>query len=167
MVAWSILQAMKAHPSFARLILGKSRIVQPEAFDLGIAVALEGDRLETGVISQASLLGWPEFATRYNRAVSAAREGKGGSKAYVPLIVTSMGALGVQFGMPIVVPPCMATFFVGSSHFNMMPGPNGEAVHEEVVTLSLTFDHRVANGAGAAAFIGDVKRRIDTFRLPG
>ena len=37
----------------------------------------------------------------------------------------------------------------------------------EVVTLSLTFDHRVVNGAGAAGFMMELKRQFETFQLPG
>ena len=37
---------------------------------------------------------------------------------------------------------------------------------EEVTTLSVTFDHRVVNGAGAAAFLRDVKTEIERFVLP-
>jgi 2-oxoisovalerate dehydrogenase E1 component len=36
----------------------------------------------------------------------------------------------------------------------------------EVATLSLTFDHRVVNGAGAAAFLNDVRIEIARFELP-
>jgi pyruvate dehydrogenase E2 component (dihydrolipoamide acetyltransferase) len=37
---------------------------------------------------------------------------------------------------------------------------------ERLVVLSLTFDHRVINGVGAANFINDVKGRIEGFQLP-
>jgi 2-oxoisovalerate dehydrogenase E1 component len=36
----------------------------------------------------------------------------------------------------------------------------------EVITLSLTFDHRVVNGAGAAAFMQEVKSQLENFQLP-
>ena len=36
----------------------------------------------------------------------------------------------------------------------------------EVITLSLTFDHRVVNGAVAASFVHDVKEQIEGFRVP-
>ena len=36
----------------------------------------------------------------------------------------------------------------------------------QVVTLSLTFDHRVVNGAGAANFVHEIKELIETFRIP-
>jgi hypothetical protein len=42
----------------------------------------------------------------------------------------------------------------------------GDGEPTEVITLSLTFDHRVVNGAGAANFVYDVKERIENFAVP-
>jgi pyruvate/2-oxoglutarate dehydrogenase complex dihydrolipoamide acyltransferase (E2) component len=36
----------------------------------------------------------------------------------------------------------------------------------EVVTLSLTFDHRVVNGVGAANFVHEIKKLIEGFEIP-
>src|SRR5439155_653455 len=36
----------------------------------------------------------------------------------------------------------------------------------EVITLSLTFDHRVVNGAGAANFVHEIKQQIESFKIP-
>jgi pyruvate/2-oxoglutarate dehydrogenase complex dihydrolipoamide acyltransferase (E2) component len=36
----------------------------------------------------------------------------------------------------------------------------------EVVTMSLTFDHRVVNGGGAAMFMQDLRKAMETFQLP-
>jgi len=35
-----------------------------------------------------------------------------------------------------------------------------------VITLSLTFDHRVVNGAGAANFVHAIKEQIENFKIP-
>jgi len=35
----------------------------------------------------------------------------------------------------------------------------------EVITLSLTFDHRVVNGPGAANFVHDIKEQIENFKI--
>ena len=37
---------------------------------------------------------------------------------------------------------------------------------QEVATLSLTFDHRVVNGSGAAAFLHAIKELVEVFKLP-
>ena len=75
-------------------------------------------------------------------------------------------AFGIEKAWPIVVPPAMSTLFVGTAHERMFN--DGGVVHPaEVVTLSITFDHRVVNGAGTAAFLQDLKARLEAFRLPG
>jgi pyruvate/2-oxoglutarate dehydrogenase complex dihydrolipoamide acyltransferase (E2) component len=59
----------------------------------------------------------------------------------------------------------MSTLFVGTAHERMV-NDGGVVFPSEVVTLSLTFDHRVVNGAGAAAFLQDLGRRVGEFQLP-
>src|SRR4029453_8175071 len=54
MIAWAVVRAMEKHPPFRRLILEDERIVENENLDLGIAVAIEGDRLATAVIADAN-----------------------------------------------------------------------------------------------------------------
>jgi 2-oxoisovalerate dehydrogenase E1 component len=51
MIAWAVVRAMENHAPFRRLTLEDDRIVENEDFDLGMAVALEGDRLATAVIT--------------------------------------------------------------------------------------------------------------------
>src|SRR5207247_9611070 len=66
MIAWAVVRAMEKHPPFRRLILEDEHIVEDENFDLGIAVALEVDRLATAVMVDATKKLWPEFGTTYN-----------------------------------------------------------------------------------------------------
>jgi pyruvate/2-oxoglutarate dehydrogenase complex dihydrolipoamide acyltransferase (E2) component len=164
MIAWAVLRAMENHPPFRRLILDDERIVENENFDLGIAVALEGDRLATAVIVGANKMSWPEFVKTYNETVDATRSGRVDAMN-APLVITSLGAFGVKAGAPIVVPPSVGTLFVGTAHRELIPnGKNNESA--EVITLSLTFDHRVVNGAGAASFANEIKKEIEGFKIP-
>jgi pyruvate/2-oxoglutarate dehydrogenase complex dihydrolipoamide acyltransferase (E2) component len=82
-----------------------------------------------------------------------------------PVVITSLGAFGVKAGAPIVVPPSVGTLFVGTAHREFIPNKNGNH-SAEVITLSLTFDHRVVNGAGAAAFANEIKKQIEGFEIP-
>src|SRR5436309_11222807 len=150
MIAWAVVRAMEKHAPFRRLILEDDQIVQNEEFDLGIAVALEGDRLATAVITNAKGKRWPEFIATYNETVAATR-GARVDAMNAPVVITSLGAFGVTSGAPIVVPPSVGTLFVGTAHRELIPNKNKNE-SAEVITLSLTFDHRVVNGAGAAAF---------------
>jgi pyruvate/2-oxoglutarate dehydrogenase complex dihydrolipoamide acyltransferase (E2) component len=82
-----------------------------------------------------------------------------------PVVITSLGAFGVKAGAPIVVPPSVGTLFVGTAHRELIANKSRNE-SAEVITLSLTFDHRVVNGAGAAAFANEVKKQIEGFGIP-
>jgi 2-oxoisovalerate dehydrogenase E1 component len=164
MIAWSVIRAMEKHAPFRRLILENDQIVQHNDFDLGVAVALEGDRLATAVITNANQKSWPEFVTAFNETVDATRAGRVDAMN-APVVITSLGAFGVKAGAPIVVPPSVGTLFVGTAHRELISNKNKNE-STEVITLSLTFDHRVVNGAGAAAFANEIKKQIEQFEVP-
>src|SRR5437773_8714486 len=164
MIAWCVVRAMEKHAPFRRLILEDDQIVQNDDFDLGVAVALEDDRLATAVITDANRKSWPEFMKSYERIVAATRSGRVDAMN-APVVITSFGAVGVKAGAPIVVPPSMGTLFIGTAHRAPVANKDNDE-SAEVITLSLTFDHRVVNGAGAAAFANEIKKQIEGFKIP-
>jgi pyruvate/2-oxoglutarate dehydrogenase complex dihydrolipoamide acyltransferase (E2) component len=164
MIAWAVVRAMETHAPFRRLILDDDRIIENDDFDLGMAVALDGDRLATAVITEANKKNWPEFVKVYNDTVEATRSGRVDAMN-APVVITSLGAFGVKAGAPIVVPPSVGTLFIGTAHREIIPnGKKNETA--DVITLSLTFDHRVVNGAGAANFVHGIKEQIEKFKIP-
>jgi 2-oxoisovalerate dehydrogenase E1 component len=165
MIAWAVVRAMEKQAPFRRLILEDDRIIENDDFDLGIAVALEDGRLATAVIVDANKKNWPAFVKIYNEVVEAARSGRIDAMN-APVVITSLGAFGVRTGAPIVVPPSVGTLFIGSAHREMITDGKKKNETAEVITLSLTFDHRVVNGAGAANFVREIKELIETFRIP-
>ena len=165
MIAWSVVRAMEKHAPFRRLILEDDRIIENDDFDLGIAVALEDGRLATAVIVDANKKNWPAFVKIYNATVDATRGGRVDAMN-APVVITSLGAFGVRTGAPIVVPPSVGTLFIGSAHREMITDGKKKNETAQVITLSLTFDHRVVNGAGAANFVHEIKELIETFRIP-
>lgn len=164
-VAWSLVQAMKNHRPFTHtLLMGK----MPRAigdFDLGIAVSLPEDRLATAILPDANRKDWPEFRDQFKKAVDDTRKGHFQPKTRVPVLLSTMGQYDVLSAIPIVVPPSIATLFVGSAHFEPDATTHGKTNHE-VVRLVLTFDHRWINGAGSASFLSEVKKNIESFTLP-
>jgi 2-oxoisovalerate dehydrogenase E1 component len=165
MIAWAVVRAMEKHAPFRRLILEDDRIIENENFDLGIAVALEGDRLATAVIAEANRKSWPEFVKVYRETVAATRGGRVDAMN-APVVITSLGAFGVKAGAPIVVPPSVGTLFIGTAHRELLGDKRVKNGAAEVITLSLTFDHRVVNGAGAANFVHEIKSEMERFRIP-
>ena len=165
MMAWCVTRAMEQHPAFRRIVAKDGAILEQAEFELGIAVALEGDRLATAVVRRSNRLSWVEFVAAYHQAVAAVRAGKF-EDVQAPINLTSLGAFGIEKAWPIVVPPAMSTLFIGTAHERMIN--DAGMIHPvEVVTLSITFDHRVVNGAGAAAFLHELKAQCEAFKLPG
>src|SRR5438270_6392549 len=164
MIAWSVVRAMEKHAPFRRLILEDESIVENENFDLGVAVDLENDRLETALIGDANKKSWTEFVKIYDETIEATRGGRVDAMN-APVVISSLGAFGVKAGAPIVVPPSVGTLFVGTAHHEIISnGKKNETA--EMITLSLTFDHRVLNGAAAASFVHDIKQHIEQFKIP-
>lgn len=162
MTAWAVVQAMHKHERFASIIRGADLAHDPDRFDLGMAVALPGDALETAVVQRANTLEWAEFSDVFNDSLRRTRHGEVDSKNRVSLSISSMGAYNVRSAIPIVVPPSVATLFIGAPY--TLPDPkskDGEMM--EVASLVLTFDHRWINGVGAAAFLSDVRKGIERF----
>ena len=116
------------------------------------------------MITNANQKSWPEFVKAYNDTVAATRAGRIDAMN-APVVITSLGAFGVKSGAPIVVPPSVGTLFVGTARRELIPNKNSNQ-SAEIITLSLTFDHRVVNGAGAAAFANEIKNQIEGFKIP-
>jgi 2-oxoisovalerate dehydrogenase E1 component len=165
MIAWCVVRAQEKHAAFRCIVNKEGAILEQADFELGVAVSLDGDRLATAPVVNANKLSWADFVAAYNRAVEDTRFGRI-IEVQAPVNLTSLGAFGVESATPIVVPPAMGTLFVGSAHERLINA--GGVIHPaEVVTLSLTFDHKVVNGATAAAFLQEVKSQMEGFKLPG
>ena len=164
MAAWEVLKAMQKHERFASYVRSGELVHDTESVDLGVAVALPGDVLETAVVKEANTLQWAQFRESVNQALKRARKGEVASKNKVALAISSMGTYNVRSAIPVVVPPAVATLFIGSPY--TLPDPSSsDSSTMEVVSLVLTFDHRWVNGVGAAAFLTDVRKGIERFDL--
>ncbi len=165
MMAYCVSQAMAAHPKFRSTIPNPDTIRTYRGANLGIAVALPGDELVTAVVPNSDQLDWKSFANAVRQQIELARNGKDQATEATTLSITNMSAFGLRNAVPVVVSPSVATLFLGEAYWQPVPKMGGFDFVRMVV-LSLTFDHRVINGVGAANFINDVKRRIESFELP-
>ncbi|MBC7314918.1 MAG: 2-oxo acid dehydrogenase subunit E2, partial [Chloroflexi bacterium] len=103
-----------------------------------------------------------EFAIRFRDLVARARAGKalpddltGGT-----FTITNLGMFGVDMFTPIINLPECAILGVGRIH----PEPavaEGQIVIRQRMWLSLTFDHRLVDGAPAARFLQGIMRYIE------
>ena len=160
MLAYAVAQTVKEFPLLRTSIIGEDVFRTYDNLSLGIAVSLPGDELVLAVVRAADKLEWAPFAAAARDAIDLARGGKDQANESVTLSLTNMQNFGLRDAVPVVVPPACATLYIGEIYPEVVL-EDGSCRSRNVVNLALTFDHRVMNGVGAAAFMKSVKDRIE------
>ena len=129
--------------------------------NIGLAVALE-EGLVVPVIRNADHLSLQELARRSRELAEKAQQ-----KKLFPLdyeggtfTVSNLGMFGVDNFIAIINPPQCAILAVGQVAPRVVPYAEGIAVRQ-MMTMSLSADHRVVDGAIAARFLQEVKRLLE------
>ena len=79
------------------------------------------------------------------------------------MTVSNLGAHGIDAFTPVIRFPEMAILGVGALRREPAFDDDGRVSPRDLMTLSLTFDHRGIDGAPAARFLGAVRRGIEGF----
>jgi len=156
-VARAVVLALHEHPSLnSSWDETSDEVVTKRYVHLGIAVA--GPRgLVVPKIKEAQELTLRGLTTALNELTATARAGRTAPADLRDgtITVTNIGVFGVDAGVPILNPGEAAILAVGS--LQRRPWEcGGEVALRHVVTLSLTFDHRLVDGQAAALFLRDV-----------
>ncbi|SEC09362.1 pyruvate dehydrogenase E2 component (dihydrolipoamide acetyltransferase) [Paramicrobacterium humi] len=136
-------------------------IVQYGYVNLGVAAATARG-LVVPVVRDADALGFVELADAITELVSAARDGSvtpeqlGGGT----LSLTNVGVFGVDAGTPILTPGQAAILAAGAVRRRPWEHDGGIELRD-VLTLSLSFDHRLLDGEQASRFLVDVGRLLE------
>jgi pyruvate dehydrogenase E2 component (dihydrolipoamide acetyltransferase) len=162
MFAFAVARALRDFPMFRSTLVGDGTLRTYETAHLGIAVALPGDELVLAVVDDADRLEWREFATRMRAQIELARSGQDQANESVTISLTNMQAAGLRDAVPVVVPPGVATLFLGESYYGIDQDTSAEVKLTRCANLALTFDHRLINGVGAADFLNAVKANVES-----
>ncbi|MEH7842854.1 dihydrolipoamide acetyltransferase family protein [Bacillus safensis] len=159
-VAKAVVLSLLEHPAMNSQYQN-DRVETFEYVHLGIAAALDHG-LAVPVIQHAEKLSLIELAKSIKSYGKKAREGKllhdeiEGST----FTITNLGAYGVEHFTPILNPPEAGILGVGKA--DHMPVYHGnELCKGTILPLSLTFDHRVLDGAPASQFLSTVKAYLE------
>ncbi|MFP7294616.1 dihydrolipoamide acetyltransferase family protein [Bacillus safensis] len=159
-VAKAVVLSLLEHPAMNSQYQN-DRVETFEYVHLGIAAALDHG-LAVPVIRHAEKLSLIELAKSIKSYGKKAREGRllhdeiEGST----FTITNLGAYGVEHFTPILNPPEAGILGVGKA--NHMPVYHGnELCKGTILPLSLTFDHRVLDGAPASQFLSTVKAYLE------
>lgn len=159
LIVEAVAGALRAHPRLRVTAEGEA-IRRHEEIHIGIAVALD-EGLIVPVIRDADRKPLHEIADEARRLAEKARSGTLGVDDVSGGIftITNLGTYGVDAFTPILHPPQVAILGVG----RIVQKPavvGGQIAIRSTMTLSLTFDHRIIDGAPAAAFLRDVVERL-------
>ncbi|MCH4825418.1 dihydrolipoamide acetyltransferase family protein [Planococcus halocryophilus] len=148
--------ALKRHPNI-NISLEGNEIVYHDTINVGLAVALE-DGLLVPVIKDADRKGFAELTVACKTAGQAAKESKlkpdemsGGT-----FTISNLGMYAVDTFNPVINQPESAILGIGRIHDKPV-GWEGQIVLRPMMGVGLSFDHRVIDGAPAAAFLTELK----------
>jgi pyruvate dehydrogenase E2 component (dihydrolipoamide acetyltransferase) len=151
-IAMAVCRALKDHP-IMNSTLTDAGIVLGESVNLGIAVALD-DGLVVPNIKAADTLSLMEMAVIIRELAQKARENRlamddiqGGT-----FTISNVSMLGVDGFTPILNPPETGILGVGRA-VEKPAVHDGQVMVRTLMTLSLTFDHRVVDGVPAMRFL--------------
>ncbi|MBR7194346.1 2-oxo acid dehydrogenase subunit E2 [Gordonia sp. SCSIO 19800] len=147
--------ALREHPLLNAGIID-DQIVLAERVDVGLAVAVDGG-LVVPVVRDADRLSVTAIAERTRELANAARGGTLGLDDLegATFSVSTLGAYGVDFFTPVINPGNAAILGVGRVKDGFR-WDGDTPVRTQVLTLSLTFDHRAVDGAPAAEYLRTV-----------
>jgi 2-oxoisovalerate dehydrogenase E2 component (dihydrolipoyl transacylase) len=152
----ALCQTVPAHPILNAAWAGDS-IVLHAAVHAGIAVDTERG-LYLPVVHDAGALGVAELSTEIRRLAEAARAGSlSPDEATGPTIsVSNTGSYGSEAGTPLLNPPNAVTIALGIIEPRALVTGGGAVEARPACTISLTFDHRVLDGAAAGRALTDL-----------
>jgi pyruvate dehydrogenase E2 component (dihydrolipoamide acetyltransferase) len=149
----AVVAALKKHPEFnSSLSPEKDSLILKEYYNIGIAVDTPGG-LVVPVVRDADRKGIVELSREFMEISAKARDGKLGpaDMAGGTFTISSLGGIGGTSFTPIVNAPEVA--ILGVVRSAMRPVWNGtEFVPRNMLPLSVSYDHRVIDGALAARF---------------
>lgn len=171
-----ILQAvcaqLKRHPVLNAAVAGTD-IIYRKLINLGVAVALEPTGLIVPVLKRADELSLTGLTRGVNDLAARAR-GKKLNPTEVQdatFTITNPGTFGSLTGTPIIPVGTTAILCLGAieKRPKVVTGPDGEdtLAIRTCCYFSLSFDHKVVDGADADRFMGDLKRALESIPEAG
>jgi pyruvate dehydrogenase E2 component (dihydrolipoamide acetyltransferase) len=154
----AVASSLKRHPMLnASIDMENNTVTYKEYVNIGIAVDTERG-LVVPVLRDADRKSISQIASEIEDLAGAVREGKfdldlmkGGT-----FTISNMGSVGGTYSTPIINPPQVAILLIGRSR--IVPQIEEDAVVGRLMMpLSITYDHRIVDGAAAARFTNEVK----------
>jgi len=167
----AVTQGLKAFPVINSSVAG-TNVIYRKQINIGVAVALDWG-LIVPVIKRADDLSLSGITRALNDLAARARAKKLSPEEVQEgtFTITNPGVFGSLMGTPIINQPQVAILGVGAieKRPKILPGVDGEdtIAIRTCAYFSISFDHRIIDGAVADQFLAFVKKTIETFPETG
>ncbi len=153
--------ALRNHPNLNAIYTTRGVELHQKA-DMAMAVALD-QGLITPVIRDAGSKGLAQISRESKDLAMRAREGGLKPEEYQggTITVSNMGMFGIESFTAIINPPQAAIIAVSSIVKRPAFDENGEVVAASMMKLTLSADHRIANGRDGALYMAEVQRVLE------
>ncbi|MCU0560580.1 MAG: 2-oxo acid dehydrogenase subunit E2 [Desulfobacterales bacterium] len=151
--------ALKAHPH-VNCRIRDERIFLLDDIHIGIAVSLE-EGVAVPVLAGADRLALVDLSRNAAALIRCSREGRAASTDTAAFTVSNLGMLNVENFIAIINPPETAILAVGSVQKRPVAAADGSLAVREMMTMTLSVDHRAVDGALAAGFVNAVRQGLE------
>ncbi|RJO78959.1 hypothetical protein D5S18_03745, partial [Nocardia panacis] len=141
------------HPSLRSRTLDRDNIRVFDDVNIGVSVAASSGDLEVAGIQGVDRLSFDEFHVEWMRSIERAHLGASSVDGRATLLLSYLGD-HVSDAIPIVVPPAVATLFLG--------GTSSRSGSESQRRVVVAFDHSVFNGMQAADYLAEIIAQLRT-----
>jgi len=151
-------RVIRDFPMFRSRIQDDELVEFPEV-NIGIAVSVE-EGLTVPVLLGAQRLSLEQLASASRRIIESARGGKLEGAGQGIFTISNLGMFGVEEFSAIINPPESAILAVGTAREAIIV-KDGAARIGWLMTVTLSCDHRVIDGAAAARFLANLKQLLE------
>lgn len=153
--------ALRNHPNLNAIYTTKG-VELHQKVDMAMAVALD-QGLITPVIRDAGSKGLAAISRESKDLATRARDGQLKPEEYQggTITVSNMGMFGIESFTAIINPPQAAIIAVSSIVKRPTFDENGEVIPASMMKLTLSADHRIANGRDGALYMAEVQKVLE------
>jgi len=154
----AVAASLKAHPVVnPSLDMENGQIIYKQYVNIGIAVDTERGLIVPS-LRNVDRLSIPDIARALGQLADNVRDGNFAIEDLrgSTFTISNLGAIGGTYSTPIVNPPEVAILLIGRAR-EIPVVKDGEIVKRLMMPLSLSYDHRLVDGAAAARFLNEIK----------
>ena len=161
LIVKSTAATLMDYPSLNARLEGTDAMFVHDTVNIGLAVGTD-DELLVPVIADAQKKSLQSLAKERAGTVEAAQKGRLRGRARATITISNLGMFGVTSFIAIVNPPEAAALAIGGILPRVRPfGDSLTIAVRQVMQVTISVDHRLADGMRAAQFLKDFKEKLE------